>query len=79
MNQGNENRVKTFPYFERLRSASGLRVEDRTQHAPEICHFVKRLTWKNSALLVSTLGAQNEPRGDVRHIDRVSECDFRGL
>lgn len=74
MNHGNEKRVKTFPYFERLRIARGLRVEDRTQHAPEICHFVKRLTWTTSALLVPTLGAQNEPRGDVRHIGRVPEC-----
>lgn len=76
MNHGNEKRVETFPYFERLRIASSLRVEDGTQHAPEICHFVKRLTWTTSALLIPTLGVPNEPRGDVRHIDRVSECDF---
>lgn len=43
MKRENEKLVKTFLYVERLSDASGLRVEGRTQHAPEICHFVKRL------------------------------------
>jgi hypothetical protein len=71
MNQGNEKRVKTFPYVERLSSASGLRVENRTQHAPEICHFMKRLTWTLSASLVATLGVRNNPCGDAHHTCRV--------
>jgi len=43
LKQGNGKRVKTFLNFERLSNPSGLRVENRTQHAPEICHFVKRV------------------------------------
>jgi hypothetical protein len=79
MNQGNEKRVKTFPYVERLSSSSGLRVENRTQHAPEICHFMKRLTWTLSASLVATLGVRNNPCGDAHHTRRVFDCDFGGI